>query len=125
LGECPQLESINLEGAALSDDGMENIRKVKSLRNLNLTQTPVGSNTVFSVAELSLTQLHLARTRVGSNAVKPVLKMNQLRFLDVRGTGLGDSASTIQKTLPDCVIMTMNPKEPPKQTTPSPRLPAE
>ena len=86
------LESMTLWRAAITDNGMENLRHFPKLKSLDIRQTPVGDSGLAHVAQLkSLEILELLGTRITGAGLLHVRGLTNLKELGLVQTSVDDA----------------------------------
>ncbi len=103
LAELPNLRDVDLSHTFI---GVETLRQLESkpIDSLNLASTKV-TNTMMSLLPRSLCQLDLSGTRIGDAAVPLLSKLQNLQTIDLSGTMIsGAGMQKLRAALPDTQI---------------------
>lgn len=94
------LTEINLDGAAVTDAGLEQLKDLKDLSILSLIGTKVGDAGLVHLKELTnLTNLRLDRTAVTDAGLERVAERKGLLYLRLNGTQVSDAGMAHLKKL--------------------------
>jgi Leucine Rich repeat len=92
---------VDLHGTSVSDDDLEALESLKSLRHLDLRLTKVGDKGVSHLKRLtSLRFLNLFRTQTGDAGLKQLKSMSELETLLIGGTKVSDAGLAYLKSHP-------------------------
>ncbi len=117
LCELPELESLDLTGSEITDAGVAELKRIRSLRRICLSHARVSDRGIASLIPLSrlesldlggtlvtdasggtlvqftrLKDLDLSKTTIGNPMVAQLARLNSIESLDLSGTALGDDA---------------------------------
>ena len=83
LAFLPRLTTLTLTGCDVSDADILAIGKIRSLRELDLTNTRVGDAGIRQLVDLPLTELRLVGTRVTGDSLPAIGQITTLTYLDL------------------------------------------
>ena len=86
-----RLESLQINSSLVTERGLQDIAKCRTLKELVLIEASIGDEGLKLLAELSLERLDLTETRVTGAGMDTIAKMPKLRWLNLRGTGVDDA----------------------------------
>lgn len=100
--------SLWLSGTAVTDEGMKEIARFKTIDELDISKTAVGDAGLKEIAKLTkLHTLSLAETKVTDDGLKELLGLENLKYLDLSRSGVkGNSLKQLSglKNLTNLVI---------------------
>lgn len=89
LPALPELKTLMLNGASITDTGLESLTKFKQLRELGLEGCRITDEGLKFLAELSeLRHLNLNETQVAGTGLAHLAGLNQLEYLSLQETPL-------------------------------------
>ncbi|MGA2032394.1 MAG: hypothetical protein ABSG68_09075 [Thermoguttaceae bacterium] len=86
LATIRKLESLSLDGTAVTSGGLSNLAGLKSLHWLNLSGTDISDDGLRHLQGLKLELLRVCQTRITNRGIQMLKDMTTLRELDVAGT---------------------------------------
>ncbi|MFH1920727.1 MAG: hypothetical protein ABIP48_12665, partial [Planctomycetota bacterium] len=100
------LQELNLKGTKITDAGLEHLARLRSLKELDLSDTDVGDAGLEHLTRLrSLQELDLSDTDVGDAGLEHLKGMKSLQHLKVDGTQITrEGAEKLRRALPNCTI---------------------
>jgi hypothetical protein len=100
------LRGLYLNGAQITDTGLEHLKELTDLRRLELSDTAIGSIGLESLKGLTkLRSLNLARTKVSDAGLQHLKRLTNLKSLDLKQTQVtSEGVEKLQEALPDCRI---------------------
>jgi len=106
LAKFPNLTSLNLWNAKVTDAGLAEIAKLP-LRELVLTETPITDAALVHIGQMTkLQRLVLTETPITNAGLAYLHSLKSLRFLGLRGTGVtAEGLNRLRATLPQCKIL--------------------
>ena len=85
------LRSLEIHSDAITNQGLESICRIKSLRSLDIRETKVDSDGMIHLASLTnLTSLNLHGLPITDDGLEPISQLKQLEDLDLSGTRVSD-----------------------------------
>ena len=104
LANFPHVESLRLECNPISDVGARQLRKLRKLRHLNLSNTQVTDDIAPLLTDLTqLETINLSRTRVGIRVAQALASMKKLKRVNLESTWITDEQiAELEQQLPDC-----------------------
>ena len=123
LPDLPHLESLNLSGSGIDDDGLVFVARLRQLQTLNLESTGVTDAGLAHVSKLKfLEHLSLNYTGVTDVGMERLAVLSKLQTLNLEGTAVTSAGVEKLKTrFPDCKIawgLTSTPQGEPTSATP-------
>jgi len=90
LRDLPSLTSLNIYTESVSQEAMDYIGSVASLRQLHLSPSPVNNDGLKAIGRLSgLENLHLRSTTIDDDAMSAFANLRRLRRLSLRAPAVG------------------------------------
>ena len=91
LEGVPNVTQARFSGPGLTDDGMEALTFLLSLKRLDLSDSAIGDTTIATVGKLlNLEVLTLRRSGVSNDGLANIANLPKLRALDLRNTKVSD-----------------------------------
>ena len=85
------LEQIDLLASGVTDDDLDTIGNVRTLKSIRLADTRIGDPTLQQLAACrNLEELKLSGTNISNVGVRYLSPLTRLRYLDLSGTSVGD-----------------------------------
>jgi hypothetical protein len=101
----PNLEELHLYHAAVSDRGVEQLRKFPHLRWLVARGSGITDCGLRGLAAFELEEANLRDTRISDAGVPTLITMTRLEKLEVRGTRITKAgAERLRRALPKCKV---------------------
>jgi hypothetical protein len=97
---------LDLTNTKLTDLGVKELKELKQLTRLMLSDTPVTDAGLKDLKELKqLTTLYLGSCKVTDTGLKDLKELKQLTTLGLRGTQVTDAGvKELQEALPECKV---------------------
>ena len=90
LRDLPRLTSLNIYAESISQEAMEYIGNVASLRQLHLSRSPVDNDGLKAIDRLrGLESLHLENTTVDDRGMSTFVNLRRLKWLSLRAPNVG------------------------------------
>ena len=106
LKDLPNIDTLMLEANPIGDDGVQQLKGLKRLKHLNLSNSQITDESASVIASLpNLKTLNVSRTIVGDDFVKALLRKLKLQSLNLRSTRVSDEiVEEISRKWPDCEV---------------------
>jgi len=107
LADVSQIQSLNLEGADVTLEGVESLCGLSSLKRLSLRGTAVNDSWAQALERMpSLEELDLSETNAGPPVMESLAKLPRLRKLNTSRTNItGRSIVKFLKSHPACTFV--------------------
>jgi hypothetical protein len=96
-----------LNNTHISDAGLERLKDMNRLKELQISNTQVTDAGLESMKGLNqLQRLYISGTKITNAGLVHLIGLNQLRYLDLKNTQVTDAGvAKLQKALPNCEII--------------------
>jgi hypothetical protein len=95
VGECKQLEYLDLGGTLITDQGLADLSGLDKLRSVSLEATPVTDAGLKAIGQMkSLEILKISRTKINGSGFQDLAEMKKLKMIEATECKLTDDCLT-------------------------------
>lgn len=92
LKDLPELTQLNLQVTGITNAGLKSVARFRALEWLGLSHVPLSDKGVAELTGLTnLTSLSLQHTKIGDDGLKHIAKLKKLNYLNIGNTQVTDA----------------------------------